>query len=109
AAVFSVLRPRTGDWLAAWSAGMAFVSIRARPAFGRGGWMKGEQGFGDSITASIDCPATAGRSRQAQLKCVAQGAKHSHGQCKSRDVFRLPNIDTQPSCLALRNTNKCLR
>ena len=44
---------------------MAFVSIRARPAFGRGGWMKGEQGFGDSITASIDCPATAGRSRQA--------------------------------------------
>jgi hypothetical protein len=80
--------------------------------------MKGEQGFGDSITASIDCPATAGRSRQAQLlgiinglraKCVAQGAKHSQGQCKSRDVFRLPNIDTQPSCLALRNTNKCLR
>jgi hypothetical protein len=39
---------------------MAFVSIRARPAFGRAGWMKGEQAFGDSITASIDGPATAG-------------------------------------------------
>src|SRR5262249_61353215 len=32
AAVFSVLRPRTGDWLPAWSAGMAFVFILLPPA-----------------------------------------------------------------------------
>jgi hypothetical protein len=36
-AVFSVLRPRAGSRLAAWSGGVAFVSIRARPGFGRSG------------------------------------------------------------------------
>jgi hypothetical protein len=74
---------------------MAFVSIRARPAF-RAGWMKGEQGFGDSITASIDCPATAGRSRQEQLLRIIMGfgqnalprsRSTARDQCKSRDVF----------------------
>lgn len=43
-AVFGMLRPRAGGWLAAWSAGLALVSVRVRSAFGPADRMKGEEG-----------------------------------------------------------------
>jgi hypothetical protein len=41
-AVFGVLRPRAGDWLAAWSAGLALVSVRVRSTFSQARRVKGE-------------------------------------------------------------------
>jgi hypothetical protein len=59
---------------------MAFVSIRARPAFGRAGWMKGEQGF---ATRSL-LPSTALRPRAFETGAIARDNNGLRAKCVAR-------------------------